>query len=80
MSAPRLWTFVYSINLKIRHKFVRNLFTFFKLGKIMLSKYGNLMLPRVFSDKAIPDIDFTDEAVVQCDVPVIKILLYVPVI
>ena len=50
------------------------------MGKIMLSKYGNLMLPRVFSDKVIPDIDFTDEAVVQCDVPVIKILLYVPVI
>ena len=25
--------------------------------------------------KFIPDIDFTDETVVQCDVPVVKILL-----
>ena len=26
-------------------------------------------------DKVTPDIDFTDEAVVQCDAPVVKILL-----
>ena len=26
-----------------------------------------------FSDKVILDIDFTDEAVVQCDVPLVKI-------
>ena len=30
----------------------------------MVSKYGHLMLP----DKIASDIDFTDEAVVQCDV------------
>ena len=42
----------------------------------MLSKYGHLMLPSVtFPDKVTPGIDFTDEAVVQCDVPVVKILL-----
>ena len=33
------------------------------------------MLPRTFSDKFSPDNGFTDEAVVQCDVPVVKILL-----
>ena len=27
------------------------------------------------SDKVTPDTDFTDEAVVKCDVPVVKILL-----
>ena len=46
----------------------------------MVSKYGHLMLPGTFTDKVIPDIDFTDEAVVQCDVPVVKILLQVLVI
>ena len=33
------------------------------------------MLPRVFPDKVTPDIDLIDEAVVQCYVPVVKILL-----
>ena len=33
---------------------------FFKVGKIMLSKYEHLMLPGAFPDKVIPDIDFTD--------------------
>ena len=33
------------------------------------------MLPGVFPDKVTLGIDFTDEVVVQCDVPVIKILL-----
>ena len=41
----------------------------------MVSKYGHLMLPGAFSDKVILDIDFTDEVVVQCGVPVVKILL-----
>ena len=27
------------------------------------------MLPGAFPEKVIPDIDFTDEAVVQCDFP-----------
>ena len=44
----------------------------FKVGKIMLSKYGHLMLPSLtFPDKVTPGIDFTDEAVAQCDVPVV---------
>ena len=30
--------------------------------------------PRVFPDKVTYDIDFTDEVVVQCDVPDVKIL------
>ena len=38
------------------------------------------MLPGAFPDKITPDIDFTDEALVQSDVPVIKILLQVLVI
>ena len=48
---------------------------FFKVGEIMVSKYGRLMLRGTFSDKVTPDIGFTDEAVVQCDVPVVKVLL-----
>ena len=55
-------------------KFLSHL-QFFKVGKIMVSKYGHLMLPGTFTDKITPHIDFTDEAVVQCDVPVVKILL-----
>ena len=50
----------------------------FKVGKIMLSKYGHLTLSSgTFPDKVTPGINFTDEAVVQCDVPVVKILLQV---
>ena len=43
----------------------------------MVSKYGHLMLPRVSSDKVTPSIDFKDEALIQCDAPVAKILLKV---
>ena len=51
------------------------IYNFFKVGKtIRWAKYGNLTFPRVFSDKFISDIDFTDEAAVQSDVPVVKIL------
>ena len=42
---------------------------------IGLAKYGHLTLPWVFSTKLIHDIDFADEAVVQCDIPVVKIFL-----
>ena len=38
----------------------------------MVLKYGYLMLPGAFPDKVAPDFDFTDEEVVQCDVPVVK--------
>ena len=41
----------------------------------MLPKYGHLMLKGAFPDKVNPDIDFVDEAVVQCYVSVVKILL-----
>ena len=41
----------------------------------MVWKYGDLMLPGIFPGKTTPAIDFTDEAVVQCDIPVSKILL-----
>ena len=40
-----------------------------------MSKYGHLMLPGAFPDKVTLYIDFKDQAVVQCDVPVVKILL-----
>ena len=33
------------------------------------------MLRGEFPDKVTPDIDFIHEAVVQCDVPVVKIIL-----
>ena len=43
---------------------------------IMVSKYGYLMLSSgTFPDNVIRNFDFIDEAVVQCDVPVVKILL-----
>ena len=32
------------------------------------------MLPGAFLNKKNPDIYFTDEVVVQCDVPVVKLL------
>ena len=41
----------------------------------MASIYGHLMLPGAFPDKVSPDIDLTDEAVIECDVLVVKILL-----
>ena len=41
----------------------------------MTSKYGHLILQGSLPDKVNTDIDFTDEAVVHCDVPFIKILL-----
>ena len=44
---------------------VLNLFTFFKKGKIMVPKDAI----KVFPDKFIPEIDFTDKPVVPCDVP-----------
>ena len=52
----------------------------FSKCKIMVSKYGYLTLPGAFPGKVIPDIDFKDEVVVQCVVPVVKILMQVPVI
>ena len=41
-----------------------------------MSKHGHLMLPGAFPDKVTPYIDFEDQAVVQCDVPVVKILTF----
>ena len=42
----------------------------------MVLKYCHLMLPSgAFQDKVTIDIDFTDEAVAQCDVSVVKMLL-----
>ena len=47
---------------------------FIKVGGMMVLKYGHLMLPSgTFPDKVIPGIGFTDESIVQCDVPVVKI-------
>ena len=55
------------------HNFLSDL-QFFKVGYRIAPKYGHLMLPGVVPDKVITDIDFTDEAVVQRDVPVVKLL------
>ena len=46
----------------------------------MMSKYGHLILPGAFPDKVIPDNYFKDEAVVLCDVTVLRMLLQVLVI
>ena len=51
------------------------IYSFSKWAKKWQTKYGDLMLPGTFLDKMTRDINFTDEAVVQCDVPVVKILL-----
>ena len=56
------------------HNFLSRLH-FFEMGEIMLLKYEYLRLPGAFPDRATPDIDFIDESVVQCYVPVVKILL-----
>ena len=47
----------------------------FIVKEIMVPKYGQLMLPGAFPDQITPVIDFTDEAVVYCDVPVVTIFL-----
>ena len=36
---------------------------------------GKVIYIRIVLGKVIPDIDFTDETVVQCDVPGVKIIL-----
>ena len=57
------------------HNFVSQL-QFFKMDTILVSKYGHLILPsEACPDEITPDIDFTSETVVQCDVPVINIFL-----
>ena len=48
---------------------------FFKVGEIMVSKHGYLMLPGTFPDKVTLDIRFRDDAAVQCYVPIVKIFL-----
>ena len=63
-----------SIFIKRQIFSVCNLFTFFKIDEIIVSKYSYLALPGVFSDKIIPDIDFINEAIGQCDIPLLKIL------
>ena len=40
----------------------------------MVSSYVYLMLPGAFTDKVTPEIDFTNGVIVQCDIPVVKIL------
>ena len=43
-----------------------------KWAELRQAKYGILLLPGTFLDKVTPDNDFADEAVVPCDVPVVK--------
>ena len=47
----------------------------FELFTIFQSGQNNGVEIWAFPDKVTPDIDFTDEAVAQCDVPVVKMLL-----
>ena len=53
---------------------------FCKVHKVMVLRYGCLMSPETLPDKITPDVNFKDKTVVQCDVPVVKILLQVLVI
>ena len=41
----------------------------------MAAKYGHLMHPGASPEKVTHDIDFTDEAIFQCDVSIVKIFL-----
>ena len=50
-------------------------FTIFQSGRNNGVKiWAFVLLSGAFPDKVTPDIDFTGETVVQCDVPVVKIL------
>ena len=49
--------------------------TFSKVGVIMVSKHEHLMLPEAFPGKVTPDNVFAEDAIVQCDVRIVKILL-----
>ena len=49
----------------------------FSKCEMMVSKYGYLMLPGAFPVKVISDTDFKDDLVVQCVVPIVKILMQV---
>lgn len=40
----------------------------------------NMTLPGAFSGKVTLDVGFTDDLVVQCDVPMVKTILWVMVI
>ena len=52
-----------------------NGFYFTNSNPVMVSEYGYLILPGTFPVKVAPDIDVTDEAVVHCKLPVVKIFL-----
>ena len=41
----------------------------------MVSKYGDFLLRGAFPDEVSHDTDFSNKAIVQCDVQVVKILL-----
>ena len=60
----------------LAHKFLSNL-QFFKVGETVMTKCGYLMLPGTFPDKVISYIDFADQAVVKCNVSVVKMFLWV---
>ena len=60
----------------LAHKCLSHL-QFFKVGERVMSKCGYLMLPGAFLDKVIPYIGFTDQAVVKCNVSVVKMFLWV---
>ena len=54
------------------------LFTILEVGEIMVANYRHLMGTQgAFPYKVTPDIDFTDEVVVQCDVPDITVVLVI---
>ena len=47
---------------------------------LLQKKENKSYVPETYSDKVTPDIDFADEKVIQCNVPVVKILVWMMVI
>ena len=58
------------------HRLANKKKLYLPLGNSFKTLKGMIIgIPGTFPDKVSPGIDFTDEAVVQCDVPVVEILL-----
>ena len=59
------------VQVKISEKNI-NISSWESLYQLQSLEIGHLMLPEIFPDKITLDINSTDKAVVQCDVPVKK--------
>ena len=63
------------ISIVSTKSFELSIFQYFKVGKILRPvKHGHLTLPVYFQINQT-NFDFTDKAVLQCDISVVKIVL-----